>query len=180
MRIGKDFSKRMKKAWKESVPEDTIRLFEDIVKTAISEEEAELGFVRLMDKILEDEQRLTFWEQNGGCIGGGRNREAKAFALENAGKSLDEKIKLLNNTQCLSNVEQDKNGTIKAEVACHCTTLRAYKFLATPSLYGCAAGAALYNYQIALGTKLKLKSYGASVNFTEKRRPCSFTFEIAE
>ena len=173
MRIGKDFSKRMRKVWKDSVAEETINLFENTVQTAASEEEAELEFVRLMDKLLEEEQRMSFWERNGGCIGGQRNRNAKAFALENAEKSLAEKLKLLN-------FEPNEDGTIKSEVACHCTTLRANKFVTEPSLYGCAAGAALYNYEIALGTKLKLKSYGAAPDATDKRRPCSFTFEIAE
>lgn len=180
MRIKKDFSKQIRKVWKDSVAEETIKLFEDVVQTATTEEDAELEFVRLMDKLLDEEQRLSFWERNGGCIGGKRNKEAKEFALINEGKSLDEKIKLLNNTQYLKNVVINEDGTVSSEVACHCTTLRAHKFLATPSLYGCAAGASVYNYEIALGTKLKLKSYGASQNCTDKRRPCSFTFAIAE
>ncbi len=178
MRIKKDFAKQIRKVWKDSVAEETIKLFENVVQTAPSEEDAELEFVRLMDKLLEEEQRLSFWERNGGCIGGKRNKEAKEFALENAGKSLSEKIKLLNNTQYLKNVVQNEDGTISSQVACHCTTLRAHKFVTLPSLYGCAAGASVYNYEIALGTKLKLKSYGASPNSTDKRRPCSFTFEI--
>ena len=180
MRINKDFSKRMRKVWKDSVPEETIKLFENTVQTAASEDEAELEFVRLMDKLLEEEQRLTFWERNGGCRGGKRNKEAKAFALENAEKSLDEKLRLLNNTQYLNIIEQNADGIIRVEVACHCTTLRAQKFVTEPSLYGCAAGASVYNYEIALGTKLKLWSYGEAPNATENRRPCSFTFEIVE
>ena len=180
MRINKDFSKRMRKVRKDSVNEETISLFENVVQTAASEEEAEFEFVQLMDKLLEQEQRLAFWERNGGCIGGKRNKEAKAFTLENAEKSLDEKLKLLNNTQYLNIIKQNEDGTISAEVACHCTTLRAHKFVTLPSLYGCAAGASVYNYEIALGTKLKLKSYGEASSATEHRRPCSFVFEIAE
>ena len=180
MRIGKDFSKRMRKVWKNSVDEETINLFKTAIQTAKSEEEAELEFVRLMDKLLEKEQRLSFWERNGGCIGGKRNKEAKAFALENADKSLAEKIQLLNNTHYLSNVVLNEDGIISSEIACHCTTLRAHKFVAEPSLYGCAAGASVYNYEIALGTKLKLKSYGEAPNSTESRRPCVFTFVVAD
>jgi len=168
----------MRKVWKDSVADETIELFEKAVQTAGNEEEAELEFVKLMDELLNEEQRMSFWERNGGCIGGKRNKEAKAFALENDGKSLDEKIKLLNNTHYLNNVVSNEDGTFSSEVACHCTTLRAHKFIATPSLYGCAAGASVYNYEIALGTKLKLKSYGAAPNSTDDRRPCSFAFEI--
>lgn len=168
----KGLVKNMKK---NEIPECTISRFESIIQSSNDNEEAELKFVKLMDELLEEEQRLSIWERNGSCDGGGRS--GKAFALENADKNLAEKIELLKST---NSIILNEDGTFTAERTCHCTKLRSEKFSISPTFYGCAAAAALYNYEKALGVKLKLKSYKASPRSTDSEKPCLFTFEIVE
>jgi len=163
----------VKKMKKDEIPECTISRFESIIQSSNDDKEAELKFVKLMDELLEEEQRLSIWERNGSCDGGGRS--GKAFALENADKSLAEKIEVLKNA---NRIKLNEDGTFTAERACHCTSIRPEKFTISPTFYGCAAAAALYNYEIALGVKLKLTSYKASPRSTDSEKPCLFTFEI--
>lgn len=166
----KGLVKNMKR---DEIPECTISRFENIIQSSTNNEEAELEFVKLMDELLEEEQHLSIWERNGSCDGGGKS--GKAFALENADKSLAEKIELLKNT---NRIKLNEDGTFTAERTCHCTSKRAEKFTISPTFYGCAAAADLYNFEKALGVKLKLKSYEASPRSTDSIKPCLFTFEI--
>ena len=169
------FKGMVKKMKKDDIPECTISQFENIIQSSNDNIEAELRFVKLMDELLEEEQRLSIWERNGSCDGGGR--PGKAFALENAEKTLAEKIEILKKN---NNIILNEDGTFTAERSCHCTKRRHEKFSISPTFYGCAAAASLYNYEIALGVKLKLKSYKASPRSTDNEKPCLFTFEIVK
>lgn len=164
----------IKKMKKDQIPECTISRFESITESNTDDKEAELQFIKLMDELFEEEQRLSIWERNGGCDGGGK--PGKEFALKNADKSLDEKIELLIST---NNFVRNEDGTFTGERACHCTKLRPKKFTVSPTFYGCAAAASLYNFELALGVKLKLLSYEESPKSTDKFKPCLFTFKIA-
>lgn len=172
----KNIIKTMKK---EKYPDDVIHQFERIVETC-SYDESLFQFIEKMDILLTEEQRLSIWERNGGCRLGGRNKDAIAFQSQYADKTLTEKLDLLKNVRSLSNFYLNEDGTITAGNGCHLCILRKLKppYNATSTLFGCSAGGALFNYEIALGVKLKMKSIDSHLGEGHSENPYSFTFEV--
>lgn len=166
---------------KDKYPADIIAQFEHITEVC-GYDESIFEFVGKMDLLLTEEQRLSIWERNGGCRLGGRNREAVAFQLKHADKTLNEKLALLRKVRPLSRFRQNGDGTITAGNGCHLCVLKKLKppFAATSTLFGCSAGGALYNYEIALGVKLKMKSIDSHLTEGLGDIPYSFTFEVVE
>ena len=136
-------------------------------------------FVEKMDELLTEEQRLLLWEIGGACRGGETGRQAKALAQELAGKSLSEKIELMNKNEHMFKSHLNEDGTITAVCTCHCLQHRITKpeRAMPPSAYGCSAGAALYNLKTALGIKAKIKSIDYPQDGDGKMH-MTFTFEI--
>lgn len=165
----------------DGIAEDVRSGFEDVVQTYCGSE-ADLMFVDKMDALLTEEQRLAIWERNGGCRLGKRNREALDFRSEHADKTLAEKLDLLKDTQYLGKLCVNGDGTVTAGNGCHLCVLKKLKppYTASSTVFGCSAGGALYNYEIALGTKLKLKSIDSFLLDPDTDKPYEFTFEIAE
>jgi len=174
----KNLIKTMKK---DKYPADIINQFEHIVE-ACSHDDSLFEFVGKMDLLLTEEQRLSLWERNGGCRLGGRNREAVAFKQEHADKPWAEKLSLLKNVRSLNRFRLNEDGTITAENGCHLCVLKKLKppYTATSSLFGCSAGGALYNYETALGVKLKIQSIDTHLTEGSGETPYSFTFEVLE
>ena len=135
--------------------------------------------VEKMDELLTEKQRLLLHEYGGSCRGGETGRQAKILKNELAGKSLAEKIELMNKNGHMYKTELNADGTITAYCGCHCLQRR-YKNPESsnaPSFYGCAAGAALYNIKTALGVKAHIKS----IDYPQKddgKKHMTFKIEI--
>jgi hypothetical protein len=134
-----------------------------------------------MDELLTEEQRLLLWEYGGSCTGGATGRAVKAFASEHKDKPLALKLELLQKTDHMYRHHLNDDGTVTVYCGCHCLQHRVNKPGAAklPLAYGCAAGAALQNFKIALGVNIKIKS----IDYPKKddgKIPMAFIFEVAE
>jgi hypothetical protein len=78
---------------KDRIPEDKLYQFECIAQVDRGAE-TELKFIEKMDELLTDEQCFSIWECNGGCKGTKLDKARKAFAFDNADKSIAEKLTL--------------------------------------------------------------------------------------
>ena len=169
---------------KNEIPVDILPLFEHIVQT-YSGDECDEKFIKAMEKQLTKEQRFRLYEQNGSCNGTGYDKERKAFALEHADKPLAERLEIFTNTFGRTAVLNDDN-TITVTFSCkHGYYKHApkgmFQFPASIETYfeRCAGGR-LYEYQKALGIKLKIKSVDVSPLRENIVNPVVFTFEIVE
>lgn len=167
---------------KNQIPEDVLLLFENIAQT-YDGEECEEKFTKAMEEQLTKEQRFRLYEQNGSCSGTGYDKERKAFALEHADKTLAKRLELFTKTYGRTAVLNDDN-TITVTFACsHGYYKHApkgqFRFPASIETYfeRCAGGR-LYEYQKALGIKLKIKSVDVSPLRENIVNPVVFTFEI--
>ena len=169
---------------KNEIPENILPLFEHIVQT-YKGSECEEKFLKAMEEHLTREQRFRLCEQNGSCSGTGYDKERKAFALEHADKPLAERLKLFTTTFGRTAVLNDDN-TITVTFACkhgyykHAPKGK-FQFPASIETYfeRCAGGR-LYEYQKALGIKLKIKSVDVSPLSENIVNPIVFIFEIVD
>lgn len=166
------------------IPEDILILFEEIDQI-YKGDECDGKFMKAMEEYLTKELRFRLYEQNGSCKGTGYDKERKAFALEHADKSLAERLELFTNTYGRTAVLNDDN-TITVTFACkHGYYKHApkgmFQFPASIETYfeRCAGGR-LYEYQKALGIKLKIKSVDVSPLNENIVNPVVFTFEIVD
>ncbi len=169
---------------KNEIPDDILPLFEQIVQT-YKGEECEGKFLKAMQEQLTKEQRYRLCEQNGSCNGTGYDKERKAFALEHADKPLAERLKLFTNTYGGTAVLNADN-TITVTFACHHGYYKhapkgrfPFSESIEPYFERCAGGR-LYEYQKALGIKLRIKSVDVSPLSENIVNPVVFTFEIME
>lgn len=169
---------------KNQIPDEILPIFEHIVQIYSGEERDE-KFIKAMEEHLTKEQRFRLYEQSGSCSGTGYDKERKAFALENADKPLAERLELFTNTFGRTAVLNDDN-TITVTFACkhgyykHAPKGR-FQFPASIETYfeRCAGGR-LYEYQKALGIKLKIKSVDVSPLKDNIVNPVVFTFDIVD
>lgn len=97
------------------------------------------------------------------------------------GKSLSEKIELMNQNPYMYKTRLNEDGTVTAYCGCHCLQRRTKKPETNkpPSAYGCAAGAALHSLKIALGIEARIKSIDyPQINERDAYMP--FVFEVLE
>jgi len=169
---------------KNEIPNDILLLFEHIVQT-YKGDECEEKFIKAMEEQLSEEQRFRLYEQNGSCRGTGFDKERIAFSLEHADKPLAERLELFTNTFGRTAALNDDN-TITVTFACshgyykHAPKGK-FRFPASIETYfeRCAGGR-LYEYQKALGIKLKIKSVDVSPLSENILNPVVFTFEIMD
>jgi len=169
---------------KNKIPEDILLVFEHIVQT-FEGDECEEKFYKAMEELLTKEQRFLLYEQNGSCNGTGQDKKRKAFALEHADLPLAERLELFTDTFGRTAVLNDDN-TITVTFACHHGYYKhapkgKFQFPASIETYfeKCAGGR-LYEYQKALGIKLKIKSVDVSPLSENISNPVVFTFEVVE
>lgn len=76
----------------------------------------------------------------------------------------------------------NEDGTVTAGKGCHLCVMKKLKppYTTSGTVFGCSAGGALYNYEIALGVKLKFRSIDSHLLDSDTDKPYSFTFEMAE
>lgn len=179
----KTMLKIMKKR-KNEIPDDILSLFEDIAQT-YKGDECDEKFTKAMEEQLTKEQRYQLYEQNGSCCGMGYDKERKAFELEHADKPLSERLELFKNTFGRTGILNDDN-TITVIFACnHGYYKHAPKGMfqfpgSIETYFERCAGGRLYEYQKALGIKLKIKSVDVSSLRENIVNPVVFTFEILD
>ena len=175
---------KMMQMRKNEIPDVLLPLFEHIVQT-YNGDECEEKFMQAMEEHLTKEQRFRLYEQNGSCSGTGYDKERKAFALEHADKPLAHRLELFTRTYGRTAVLNDDN-TITVTFACNHGYYKhapkgMFRFPKSIETYfeRCADGR-LYEYQKALGIKLKIKSVDVSSLSENIVNPVVFTFEIVD
>jgi hypothetical protein len=167
---------------KNEIPVDIVHLFEGIVQT-YKGDECEEKFMIAMEEHLFKEQRFRLYEQNGSCRGTGYDKERKAFALEHTDKALGERLRLFTNKFRRTAVLNEDN-TITVTFDCNHGYYKHApkgKFQFPKSIetyFERCAGGRLYEYQKALGIRLKIKSVDVSPLIENMINPVVFTFEI--
>lgn len=171
---------------KNNIPESCLLVFEDIVNT-YEGNERDAQFMNAMEEHLTKAQCFTIWAQNGGCRGTGYDKERKAFAAIHGGKPLRERFDMFVNTigsgyKSKPNdiVLDEKNNTITVSFACKHGLMHLKKGISTSleTYFGHCAGGRLYELQIVLGIKLRIKDVDVTAVKEDIKNPCVFTFEI--
>jgi len=184
---------------KSGIPEDVLPIFERIVQDHIDESGPNLigvkyfkpewndEFSQAMDKHLTREQRFRLYETQGSFNGAGADKERKAFALEYAHLTLDERMALFSETFDRWKPVLNEDNTLTLHFKCsHGYYKRAKegKYTTPPpnveSYFERCAGGRLYELQKALGIKLNIKSVDVSLLSENVRNPVVFTFEIVD
>lgn len=169
---------------KNEIPDDLLPVFEEIIET-YQGSECEARFMKAMEERLTREQRFRLCEQNGSCNGTAYDQERKAFAQRHADKPLAERLELFTNTFGRTAVLNDDN-TITVTFACnhgyykHAPKGRFQFPESIETYFERCAGGRLYEYQKALGIKLKIKSVDVSPLSENIINPVVFTFKVVD
>ena len=173
------------------ISKDTLAVFEGIIqkyeRPGLSlGHDCDKEFSEAMEEHLSKEQRFRLYEQNGGCMGTGRDKERKAFAFEHANKTIAERVELFARTYG-KNVVLNDNNTIAVNFTCahryHKIARDKGQAIPLPpiqSYFERCAGGRLYECQKALGIKLKIKSIDISSLSENFDNPIVYTFEIVD
>jgi len=166
------------------IPEEILPVFEGIMQKRNVGFSCDKEFNEAMEEYLTKEQRFRLYEQNGGCMGVGRDKGRRAFALEHAHRNLTERLELFAKKYNRNAVLNDDN-TITVTFDCaHRYYKRAREknesFPLPPieSYFERCAGGRLYECQKALGIKLKIKSVDISSLNENFDNPVVYTFEV--
>ena len=155
-------------------------------------EEKIVKMVNKMDKLLTPKQCLSIMEQHGCCKTGKVQSTSLAFAHEHAGKTLQEKIDLIPQSDIAYKVpgKLNSDGTLSIITGepqpgnnrCGCYTIRELPaFDGISKTYcGCCAGLFRHMYQNALGVKLRLIEVVSSIINSNGNKGCEFLFEIID
>lgn len=174
---------------KSGIPGDVLPVFEGIIKKyealgALSlGDECDAEFDKAMREHLTNEQRFWLYEQNGACKGTSADKERIAFALEHEHLALDERLAIF--TKDFGRQAVLKGNEIIVTFKCthgYYKKVREKKITALPpaieSYFERCAGGRLYEYEKALGIKLKIKSVDVSALNEDLANPVVFTFEV--
>ncbi|MCL2664256.1 MAG: hypothetical protein FWE82_01450 [Defluviitaleaceae bacterium] len=186
----KSLLKVMKKK-NSGIPEDTLSVFEGIIKKYEALGGPSLGpecdaeFTAAMRKLLSKEQRYLIYGQYGACMGTGYDKGRAAFAQAHAEMPFAERFKLFTETQG-KNAALNSDGTITVIFGCshgYYKSVRDGKTKTLPEniesyFEGCAGGR-LHEYEKTLGVKLKIKSVDISALYDNMLAPVTFVFEPA-
>ena len=144
-----------------------------------------ISFIDQMDKLLSPEQCLSIMEQQGCCKTGKNDVATRAFGLEHANKTIEEKLKLLPKSEIPYNFpcQLNNDGTLTAfleNYRCGCYGIRK---LTEPvkisrTYCGCCGGFMRHHLQNALGVGIRLKEIISSPNSSNGKKRCEFLFEI--
>ena len=177
---------------------DIVSVFEDIVQKNIEQfgpnltgvncfaPEWDDEFSIALKERLSDEQRFRLYEQNGGCNGTGYDKARKEFAFKYADMPLRERLALFCEVFGRKAVLND-DSTITVTFACthgYYKRAREGKYHSPPPsvefYFERCAGGRLYEYQKALGVKLKIKSVDISPLHENVSNPVVFEFEVVQ
>ena len=188
----------MRMVWKSmqmekyGIPKDVLSKFEHVITKYYvpnkGSNEGDEKFREAMEKYLTKEQLFNLWEQHGGCQGTGHDKERKAFALAHADKPLPKRLEMYLKTVGKGYCEVSKKSVVldtkKKTLTVPFTCNHGFKHMREGSIktslqfyYECCAGGRLYEFQKALGIKLKIKSVEVPADISYEN-PVMFTFEI--
>ena len=181
------------------IPDNVLPVFENIVRKYVNaagpnligvkhfKPEWDDEFSQAMDQHLTQEQRFRLYETNGACNGAGYDKERKAFAKEYAHLPLAQRLALFEETFHRCEAVLNADNTISVKFACthgYFKRAREGTYQTPPpqveSYFERCAGGRLYEYQKALGIKLRIKSVDISPLYDNVNNPVVFTFEIAD
>jgi len=178
---------------KQGISENIIEqfVFPDSIKL-----ENTIAFIDQMDKLLSKEQCLAIMEEQGCVKTGKMDVASRAFGKEHAYKTLEEKIKLLDEAnipyrpfgQCRLNPD----GTLsvggyeyghkhEGNYKCGCHEIKKLPQQPTNisrTYCGCCGGLWRHLYQNALGVKLRLIEIVSSPLSSNGEKPCEWLFDI--
>ena len=169
---------------KNEISEDLLPIFEQIIQI-YEGSECDVKFGEAMEKHLTKEQRFRLFEQNGACRGTSEDKKRKEFAEKHAHIALAERLELFEKVFGRNKAVLNDDNTITVKFACthgHYRQARLakgkYKLPKNiQSYFERCAGGRLYEYQKALGIKLKIKSVDVSALREDVLSPVVFTFE---
>jgi hypothetical protein len=172
---------------KQGMPPETIGLFE--IPDEYSSE-AVMSLITQMDNLLSEEQRLAVMQEQGCCKTGKPAAPHRAFGIEHAGKTLAEKVDLLNNAGIPHKAPSRLNGDGTLTVywgvddlrkkSCPCGIIKKLpdSYEVPKTFCGCCGGHIRSNYQKSLGVKLRLKEIVSSSSSSNGSKRCEFLYEV--
>ena len=170
------------------IPDETIAKF---VFPENNQPEGIMALIAQMDELLPIEQRLAVMQEQGCCVTGKPAAAHTAFGRKHAGKSLEEKIRLLGESDIVHNppCKLNADGTLSVfwsfendgEYKCVCGFVRklAVPTVVSPTFCGCCGGHVRKNLQRSLGVKLRLVNIVSSAASTGGKRRCEFLYDIS-
>jgi hypothetical protein len=172
---------------KQKIPDEIIAKF-DFPEAGGAEEVMVL--INQMDELLTHEQCLAVMQEQGCCKTGNPAASHRAFGIEHAGKTLAEKVKLLNKANIPHKAPGRLNddGTLSVywgtedlrKKSCPCGFIKKLpdSFEVPKTFCGCCGGHIRGNYQKSLGVKLRLKEIVSSSSSSGGKKRCEFLFEV--
>ncbi len=172
---------------KQGIPEETIaRMY--IPATGGAEDV--MALIMQMDKLLTKEQCLAVMQEQGCCKTGIGPAAHRAFGEANSGKTLQEKVALLNDTQMPHRApcRLNEDGTLSVfwgseelkKGSCPCGFVKRLpqNYEIPRTFCGCCGGHIRNNYQKSLGVKLRLIEIVSSSSSSGGKKRCEFLFEV--
>jgi len=159
--------------------------------------ETTIAFIDQMDQLLSKEQCLAIMEEQG-CVKTGKiDVASRAFGQEHIGKTLEEKIKLLDKANIpyrpLDHCRLNPDGTFSVgrprkggesggyQCGCYAITKSPQRPPHISQTYcGCCGGLWRHVYQNALGVKLRLIEIVSSPHSSNGEKHCEVLFEIID
>lgn len=172
---------------KQGIPKEVLDRF-DFPAAGGSEEVMVL--INQMDKLLSKEKRLSIMQEQGCCKSGKGPAAHLEFGRANEGKTLSEKVALLNaanmphkapcrlNDDNTLSVYWGADDMSKKSCPCGFTKKLPDSFEIPLTFCGCCGGHIRNNYQKSLGVKLRLKEIVSSSSNSKGEKHCEFLFEI--
>lgn len=165
--------------------------YEYLVSSSPKNERAEYfrRAMKILDEKVAPEEITPMMDYNGCCKSGARDKASKAFAKQNADKTLAEKVELVFGVKNMGKpcLTDDNMLLIHAvnyfdgeRYRCPCPNFNSsIKYLDTSKTYcKCCSGHFRYHYQIMLGVKLELVEVVSSPLGSNGKEPCAFLYKI--
>ncbi|MCL2565224.1 MAG: hypothetical protein FWE24_05360 [Defluviitaleaceae bacterium] len=175
------------------IPQDVIAQF-NFPQIKGNPPEEVIAFINQMEQLLTKEQCLSVMAEQGCRKTGVTDKEHREFGQIHEGKSIEEKLVLLNENGPYKSVLKRLNddGTLtmawgygeEGNYRCLCKKIsRLQKGRQQPvdiplSFCGCCAGHIRYHNENALGVKLRLREIVSSPLISDGKKHCEFIFEI--
>lgn len=147
--------------------------------------------VDILNENLEPDKLKEILEWNACCKSGAREKASKAFARENAGLSLEEKLPLIKNVPFMGEPVLRPDGTItiaavswyeNGQYLCSCSNFSRLKrdYSISKNYCYCCAGHFKHHYELMLGVRLETVEIVSSPLDSDGREPCVIGFRIAD
>ena len=145
----------------------------------------------VMNEKLPKEQVQEIIEANACCKSGARLKASKEFACIQAGKSVEERLRLISERPYMNmgRAELDESGDLLVHAVsfyngerfeCVCPTVSKVKrdYNIPREYCYCCGGHFKFHYEIMLEVKLELVEIISSPHDTEGKEPCAFRFRV--